>query len=63
MHRQNCIDKRCKILGIDAPGRVELSGKDGQPLQVQEKMQMAIGSLAGLLKKNNISLTDEDEDA
>ena len=59
---QNCIDKRCKILGIDAPGRVELSGKNGQPLEVKEKFQLAIGCFADLLEKSKLSLKDEDEE-
>lgn len=29
---QWCIEKRCKILGIDAPSALELSGRDGVPL-------------------------------
>ena len=29
---QWCIERRCKILGIDAPQRTELTGKDGEPL-------------------------------
>ena len=27
-----CIDRRCKILGVDAPQRIEATGKDGEPL-------------------------------
>jgi len=30
---QWCIDKRCKILGIDAPQRLEHTGRDGEPIQ------------------------------
>ena len=29
---QWCIDRRCKLLGLDAPAKHELTGKDGQPL-------------------------------
>lgn len=29
---QWCIDRRCKILGVDAPQKVEHAGKDGEPL-------------------------------
>lgn len=29
---QWCIDRRCKLLGLDAPERTELTGKDGVPL-------------------------------
>ena len=35
---QKCIEKRCKILGLDAPEKVEtkneVSGKDGEPIKV-----------------------------
>ena len=30
---QWCIDKRCKILGIDAPQRLEHTGRDGEPIK------------------------------
>jgi len=33
---QWCIDKRCKILGIDAPQKLEHTGKDGGPIQTKE---------------------------
>ena len=29
-----CIQKRCELLGIDAPEKKELTGKDGKPLTV-----------------------------
>jgi len=32
---ENCIVRRCKILGIDAPKKVELSGKDGGPIETK----------------------------
>ena len=31
---QWCIDRRCKILGVDAPQALELTGKDGGPLEM-----------------------------
>lgn len=31
---ERCIDKRCKILGIDAPLKHEHGGKEGGPIQV-----------------------------
>lgn len=30
-----CITKRCEIIGIDAPKKVEATGKDGEPLTVK----------------------------
>ena len=29
---QWCIERRCKLLGLDAPARAEVTGKDGAPL-------------------------------
>ena len=29
-----CIDRRCKLLGLDSPQKLEHSGKDGGPIQV-----------------------------
>lgn len=31
---QWCIDRRCKILGVDAPTRQEITGKDGGAVEV-----------------------------
>lgn len=58
---QNCIDKRCKLLGIDAPSRLELSGKEGQPIEVRERMQMAVSALSDVLKEKKIDLRDSDD--
>ena len=30
----DCIDRRCKLLGLDSPQKLEHSGKDGGPIQV-----------------------------
>ena len=30
-----CIERRCRLLGIDAPIQAEISGKDGQPIAMQ----------------------------
>ncbi len=30
-----CIERRCKILGMDAPVRSELTGKNGGPIQIK----------------------------
>jgi hypothetical protein len=34
-----CIERRCKLIGIDAPQKQEVTGKDGGPLVI------AIGGL------------------
>jgi predicted transcriptional regulator len=33
--RQWCIDRRCKLLGLDAPTRTELSTKDDKPIIIR----------------------------
>lgn len=58
---ENCIDRRCRILGIDAPGKVELTGKNGGPVEYQDKSNMAISALADMLKKNGVSLQDNEQ--
>lgn len=35
---QWCIERRCKILGIDAPTRSEIAGPEGGPIQVRGKI-------------------------
>lgn len=59
---ENCIERRCKILGIDAPGKFEVTGKDGGPMEFKEKSNVAISAFAELLKSQNIPLQDEDEE-
>lgn len=34
---QWCIERRCKLLGFDAPERHELTGKDGKPIEFVNK--------------------------
>jgi hypothetical protein len=31
---QWCIERRCKILGVDAPRRTELTGAEGEPISI-----------------------------
>lgn len=59
---QNCIDKRCKILGIDAPNKLQLTGKDGEAIQVQHRSQAAVSALSKLLAKEGVGLHDEEEE-
>ena len=52
---QWCIERRCKIIGIDAPTRSELTGKGGGPIQTegvgieQRERDRAITALANTL--------------
>ena len=32
----SCIDRRCKLLGLDAPTKAEVSGKDGGAIEVRQ---------------------------
>ena len=34
----DCIDRRCKLLGLDSPQKLEHSGKDGGPIQTDMKV-------------------------
>jgi hypothetical protein len=38
---QWCIDRRCKLLGLDAPSRSELSGKDGGPIETKDVSELS----------------------
>ena len=52
---QWCIERRCKIIGIDAPQRQELTGRDGGPIKTeavgieQSERDRAIAALANTL--------------
>lgn len=59
---QNCIDKRCKLLGIDAPSRLEVTGREGEPVQIQQRMDMAISSLASIIRDKNIDIKEDAND-
>ena len=34
-----CIDRRCRVLGLDAAAKWEVTGKEGGPLQVQQERE------------------------
>jgi hypothetical protein len=53
---QSCIDKRCKILGVEAPKSVELTGKDGKPLQVESAVRIYLPS-----NGRDVPMSDEGE--
>lgn len=57
----DCIERRCRILGVDAPGKLELSGNDGGPIEYKNRSKIAIHELAVLLKANGVTMTDEEE--
>ena len=35
----NCIERRCKILGIEAPKRLDLSSPEGQSIEVKHDLK------------------------
>jgi hypothetical protein len=43
----SCIERRCKLLGLDAPAKSELTGKDGGPVQVDAIVKSAIEKAYG----------------
>lgn len=58
----DCIEKRCRIIGIDAPGKIELTGAAGGPIEYKDRSQMAIHQLAVLLKDQGIVFSDNDDE-
>ena len=42
-----CIERRCKLLGLDAPAKSELTGKDGGPMQIDTIVKSAIEKAYG----------------
>lgn len=59
---ENCIERRCRIIGIDAPGKVELTGKGGGPIEYKDRSNMAITALADMLRSSGVGLQDQEED-
>lgn len=43
---QWCVEQRCKILGLLAPAKSELMGKDGGPVQVEQKPAYDLSKLS-----------------
>jgi hypothetical protein len=50
-----CINKRCEIIGINAPVKQQITGKDGGPIETKtvedEKFNRAISSLADAVRE------------
>lgn len=42
----SCIDRRCRLLGLDAPTKSELTGKDGKPIEVEQKAKPDLSKLS-----------------
>lgn len=57
----DCIERRCRIIGIDAPGKIEVTGSEGKPIEYRDRSKIAIHQLAELLKNQGVSLTESDE--
>ena len=43
---QWCINKRCEILGLNAPAKLEHTGKDGQPIQTETRAAHDLSTLS-----------------
>ena len=56
---QWCIDRRCKIFGLDAPVETRLSGKDG-PLVVLNVVEQVIGRESPVLEHMVAEVADDD---
>jgi predicted transcriptional regulator len=42
----SCIDRRCKLLGLDAPTKSELTGKDGGPIRTENTQKPDLSKLS-----------------
>lgn len=42
----SCIDRRCKLLGLNAPTKSELTGKDGGPIQTEQVTKPDLSKLS-----------------
>jgi hypothetical protein len=60
----SCIEKRCKLLGLDAPAKQEVTGKDGGPIQTEQRQDLSRLSLDELIQLRAIvAKTDEDTES
>jgi hypothetical protein len=42
----SCIERRCKLLGLDAPAKSELTGKDGGPIKTEATSKPDLSKLS-----------------
>lgn len=42
----NCIDRRCKLLGLDAPTKQEVAGPGGGPIQTEQSTKPDLSKLS-----------------
>jgi transposase len=61
----SCIERRCKLLGLDAPAKAELTGKDGGPIktEVANKPDLSKLSVDELLQLRSVLAKATDEPA
>jgi hypothetical protein len=60
----SCIERRCKLLGLDAPAKAELTGKDGGPIKTEaNKPDLSKLSLDELLQLRSMVAKATDEPA
>jgi predicted XRE-type DNA-binding protein len=61
----SCIERRCKLLGLDAPVKSELTGKDGGPIKTEaaNKPDLSKLSLDELLQLRSVLAKATDEPA
>lgn len=45
-----CIDQRCRLLGLEAPKRAELTGKGGKPIEIKNEHTFNPNDFAGAFK-------------
>lgn len=57
-----CIDRRCQLLGVDAPKRTEISGVNGGPIRFEDVRQRFLGRIASIVQRrraNQVVATDK----
>ena len=50
-----CIDRRCQLLGVDAPKRMAFEGANGGPIKVDNIRERVVSKLAGMFAREAAS--------
>jgi hypothetical protein len=46
-----CIDRRCQLLGVDAPKRMAFEGAGGGPIKIDNVRERVVSKLAGMFTR------------
>lgn len=50
-----CVDRRCQLLGVDAPKRMAFEGAGGGPIKIDNVRERVVSKLAGMFARNQAS--------